>query len=167
MDRPIKPYDEVKKMLGGASPAWEKLTGYIRFHYAMDEIWAEGKPTHKHRNNLYFKRGGKSFTILGIREEYFAVVVVYGKDEREKFEARRKEFSETVLKEYDNAETLHDGKWLGFDVYDDTLVDDIIKVLSIKRKPNRKELPESKSIDECGQLDIGLSHDDVTKLLFS
>ena len=163
MDRPIKPYDEVKAMLGNASPAWEKLTGYIRFHYMVDEIWAEGKPTHKNRNNLYFKRGGKSFAILGIREGHFIVVVVYGKDEREKFEQRRREFSEAVQKEYDAAETLHDGKWLGFYVYDDTLIDDIIKLLLIKRKPNSKVLP--KSMDGCGCLDIGLSHDDITKLL--
>jgi len=165
MDRPIKPYNEVKAMLGTASPAWEKLTGHIRFYYEMDEIWAEGKATHKNRNNLYFKRGGKSFTILAIRERYFIVAVVYGKDEREKFEQHRKEFSEVVQKEYDAAETLHDGKWLSFDVYDDTLVIDIIKMLSIKRNPNRKVLPES--MDKCGHLDIGLSHGDITDLIFS
>ena len=38
-------------MLGAASPAWEKLLGYIRYHYVMDEKWAEGKPTHKHYYN--------------------------------------------------------------------------------------------------------------------
>ena len=163
MDRPIKPYEEVKALLGSASPAWEKLTGHIRFHYMMDEIWAEGKPTHKNRNNLYFKRGGKSLMILGIREGHFIVAIVYGKDEREKFEQHRNEFSEAVQKEYDAAETLHDGKWMGFDVYDDILIDDIIKLLSIKRKPTRKVLPES--MDGCGCLDIGLSHEDITNRL--
>jgi len=59
MDRPTKPYKGVKSILGNASLAWEKLTGYIRYNYIMDEIWAEGKPTHKNRNNLYFKRGVK------------------------------------------------------------------------------------------------------------
>ena len=165
MDRPTKPYSEVKEMLGTASPTWEKLTGHIRFHYMMDEIWVEGKPTHKGYNNLYFKRGGKSFTILSIREGYFIVAVVYGKDEREKFEQHRKEFSEIVQKEYDAAETLHDGKWMGFDVYDETHLDDIIKMLSIKRKPNRKVLPER--MEGCGCLDIGLSHGDITNLLFA
>ena len=163
MDRPTKAYAEVKEMLAGASGAWEKLTGHIRFYYAMDEIWAEGKPTHKNRNNLFFKRGGKSFTILSIREGYFIACVVFGKDERAKFEERRAEFSKAVQETYDAAETLHDGKWLGFDVYDDTLVDDIIKLLTIKRKPNRKVLPES--IDGCGSLDIGLSHEEITRAI--
>ena len=60
MDRPIKPYNEVKTMLGDASTAWEHLIGYIRYHYEMDENWAEGKPTHKHFNNLFIKRSGKA-----------------------------------------------------------------------------------------------------------
>jgi len=37
MDRAIKPYEEVKAMLGDASVAWEKLTGQIHFHYVITE----------------------------------------------------------------------------------------------------------------------------------
>ena len=50
MSRQTKPYSEVKAILGTASSAWEKLVGHIRFYYEIDEIWAEGKPTHKHYN---------------------------------------------------------------------------------------------------------------------
>ena len=163
MDRAIKPYEEVKIMLGSASSAWEKLVGHIRFFYVMDEQWAEGKPTHKHRNNLFIRRSGKSFVILGLREGYFEVCVVLGKAEREKFDEQRTDFGEVVCKEYDNAETLHDGKWLGFEVRDESLIDDIIRLLHIKRKPNRKILPES--LEKCGRLDLGLSHEDITSRL--
>ena len=164
-NRPTKPYEEVKTMLADASIAWEKLTGYIRYNYIMDEKWAEGKPTHKNRNNLYFQRGGKSLTILSLREGYFIVCVVLGKDERAKFDEQRGSFGEAVCKEYDNAENLHDGKWLGFEVHgDDTLlINDIIRLLNIKRKPNRKELPEN--LEKCGRLDIGLSHENITSLI--
>ena len=55
-----KDFEEVKAMLGTASPAWEKLLGYIQYHYVMDEKWAEGKPTHKHCNNWFVRRSGKS-----------------------------------------------------------------------------------------------------------
>jgi len=163
MDRPIKPYKQVKAMLGSASTAWENLVGHIRFYYAMDEVWAEGNPTHKHYNNLYFRRGGKSLIMFGIRDGYFIACIVLGKDEREKFDEQREQFSEAVCKEYDAAETYHDGKWLGFDVYDESLIDDIIRLLPIKRKPNRKVLP--KSLETCGCLDIGLSHGDITSIL--
>ncbi|MDR0767901.1 MAG: DUF3788 domain-containing protein, partial [Methanosarcinales archaeon] len=89
MDRAIKPYKQVKAMLGSASPAWEKLVGHIRFFYVMDELWKEGNPTHKQYNELYIRRGGKSLTILGIREGYFIACVVLGKNEREKFDEQR------------------------------------------------------------------------------
>ena len=165
MTRPTKPYTEVKALLGPAHTSWEKLVGYIRYHYEIDEIWAEGKPTHKHYNNLYFKRGGKSLLTLVLREGYFIACIVLGKAEREKFDVQREEFGETVRKLYDETEILHDGMWLGFEVWehDDSLVDDFIRLVKIKRKPNRKVLPES--MEKCGILDIGLAHGDITKLL--
>ena len=163
MDRAIKPYEQVKAMLGGASSAWEKLVGHIRFFYAMDELWEEGKPTHKHYNNLYFRRGGKTLITLCIRDGHFIASIVLGKDERAKFDEQRESFGEEVCKEYDATEIYHDGKWLGFDVHDDSLIHDIILLLHMKRKPNRKVLPER--LEKCGCLDIGLSHGDITNYL--
>ena len=163
MDRPIKPYKQVKEMLGNASFALEKLAGHIRFNYIMDELWEEGNPTHKHYNNLRFRRGGKTLITLCLREGYFIACVVLGKDEREKFDEQRGAFNEVTRKEYDDAKTYHDGKWLGFDVYDDSLIDDIIRLLHIKRKPNRKTLPES--LKKCGCLDVGMAHEDITSFI--
>jgi hypothetical protein len=163
MDRATKPYEKVKAMLGSASFAWEKLVGHIRYYYEIDEVWAEGKPTHKHYNLLFFKRSGKGLITLCLREGFFLVSITFGSKEREKFEEHRKMFSAAIRDEYDAAETLHDGKWLGFEVHDDSLIDDIIRLIQIKRKPNRKVFPDS--IEKCGCLDIGLSHEDITNHL--
>ena len=165
MEKPTKLYSEVKAKLGQAAAAWEKLTGYVRYYYEMDELWEPGNPAHKHHSNLRFRRGGKTLITLCIREGYFIVAVVLGKEERETFDEMRGSFSEAIRNEYDNTEIFHDGKWMGFDVKDDSLIDDIIKLLPIKRKPNRKALPAAKSINECGQLDIGLSSQEITKIL--
>ena len=150
-------------MLGSASPAWEKLVGHIRYYYAMDEVWYEGNPAHKHYNNLSIKRGGKTLVTLSLREGHFMVTIVLGKDERDRFDLQREEFGEAIRKAYDEEETLHDGKWLGFDIHDESLIDDIARLLPLKRKPNRKALPES--IEQCGTLDIGLSHEEITNCL--
>jgi len=150
-------------MLGAASPAWERLLGHIRYYYVMDEKWAEGKPTHKHYNNLFIRRSGKSFIGLSLRDGYFMATVTLGKDEQEKFGEQRDIFSEAVVKQFDEAEALHDGKWLGFTVRDELFIEDIINLLRIKRKPNRKILPENSV--KCGCLDIGLSHEEITNRL--
>jgi len=39
----------------------------------------------------------------------------------------------------------------------------MIRFMHIKRKPNRKVLPQS--IEKCGRLDIGMSHEDITKYI--
>jgi len=165
MDRPTKPYSEVKALLGDANLAWENLIGYIRFHYEMDEIWAEGKPTHKHFNNLFIKRSGKALLSLHLRDGLFLVSITLGGKERDKFEELRATFGKAVCSEYDSAETLHDGKWLGFEVRNDSLIDDIVRLVHIKRNPNRKVLP--KDIEKCRRLDIGMSHDDITKYIMN
>lgn len=60
-----------------------------------------------------------------------------GKDERTKFESMREMFSNAAQKIYDETTTFHDGKWLMFELKDTSLFNDIERLLSIKRKPNR------------------------------
>jgi len=165
MERSIKPYAQVKEMLGDAAPAWEKLVGHVRYYYVCDEQWSEGKPTHKHYNNLFIRRSGKSLIMFSLREGYFDTCIVLGQKERDAFEEQRYTFSEIVRNVYDEAHTYHDGKWLGFKITDESLLDDIIALLHLKRKPNRKILPES--MEKCGQLDLGYSHEEITLQLFS
>jgi hypothetical protein len=74
MDRPAKSYEHVKSMLGNASSAWELLTGHIRYYYVIDEKWAEGKPTHKHYNNLFIRSVSKQIITLSIRVGYFIAI---------------------------------------------------------------------------------------------
>ena len=158
-----KAYSEVAAKLGSASSAFEKLSAHIRFYYELDEDWQEGNPTHKHHSTLRFRRGGKTLITLGLREGYFLAAIVMGKDERAKFEEQRKDFGEAICREYDLAEVLHDGKWLGFEIHNEELIEDIIKLLPIKLKPNRKVLP--KNLESCGKLEIGLLHTEITKIL--
>ncbi|MDR2833432.1 MAG: DUF3788 domain-containing protein [Streptococcaceae bacterium] len=165
MDRVTKSYREVKEMLGVTSSAWERLLGEIRSNYVVDEKWAEGKPTHKHYNNLYVRCASKPLLALSIRDNFFIVGITLGADERNKFDEQRELFSEFILQEYDKAEVLHDGKWLGFEISDECLLDDLLKLVEIKRKPNRKIKPTS--LEKCGLLDIGLSKDEITTQILS
>ena len=66
-------------------------------------------------------------------------MIIFGKDERRKFEDIRDTLSNaTVCRQYDEAQTYHDGKWVMFEPTDTTEFDDYMKLLAIKRKTNRK-----------------------------
>ncbi len=65
-------------------------------------------------------------------------MIIFGKDERVKFEAGRENYSEDVQKIYDEATTYHDGKWIMFKPVDTSMFNDFSQLLGIKRRPNRK-----------------------------
>ena len=65
-------------------------------------------------------------------------MIIFGKDERTKFEDIRTTLSNAVCRQYDEAKIYHDGKWVMFEPTDTAVLDDYIKLLAIKRKPNRK-----------------------------
>lgn len=108
-------------------------------------------------------RGCKSFIILGLREGFFIACITLGKKERDKFDEQRDIFNKAMQKLYDETAILHDGMWLGFDIYDASFNEDLFRLMQIKRKPNRKILPES--MEKCGVLAIGMSQEEITKLL--
>ena len=65
-------------------------------------------------------------------------MIIFGKDERIKFEDIRNTLSHSIGRQYDAAKTYHDGKWVMFEPTNTDEFDDYMKLLAIKRKPNRK-----------------------------
>ena len=65
-------------------------------------------------------------------------MIIFGKDERTKFEAIRNTLSADICRQYDEAKTYHDGKWVMFQPTSTADFDDYMKLLAIKRKTNRK-----------------------------
>ena len=64
-------------------------------------------------------------------------MIIFGKDERAKFEAIRDTLSNAVCRQYDEAKTYRDGKWVMFEPTSTADFDDYMKLLAAKRKPNR------------------------------
>ena len=60
------------------------------------------------------------------------------KAEREKFENIKSSFSRQLQEIYDNTETYHDGKWLWISLDEQLNYVEILEMLKIKRRPNRK-----------------------------
>lgn len=104
--------------------------------YDMEQIWNNGgkKWTYEYK----FRKGGKTLCAFYFNDNTLGFMIIFGKDERIRFEEIRSELSFEVLETYDNAETFHDGKWVMFDITNNSIIEDLKKLLFIKRKPNRK-----------------------------
>ena len=114
---------------------WTSLHQLIEQIYNMEQMWNHGgkKWTYEYK----YRRGGKTLCALYAKEQTIGFMVILGKDERTKFESMREMFSNAAQKIYDETTTFHDGKWLMFELKDTSLFNDIERLLSIKRKPNR------------------------------
>lgn len=114
---------------------WTSLRQLIEEKYNMEQMWNHGgkKWTYEYK----YRRGGKTLCALYAKEQTIGFMVILGKDERTKFESMREMFSNAAQKIYDETTTFHDGKWLMFELKDTSLFNDIERLLSIKRKPNR------------------------------
>lgn len=114
---------------------WTSLRQLIEQKYNMEQMWNHGgkKWTYEYK----YRRGGKTLCALYAKEQTIGFMVILGKDERTKFESIREMFSNAAQKIYDETTTFHDGKWLMFELKDTSLFNDIERLLSIKRKPNR------------------------------
>jgi hypothetical protein len=115
---------------------WSEVIGKIDSLYDMDKEWDTGGKAAKYV--LRFRRGGKTLVSLFPQADGIGLMVIYGKDERIKFEMGRAAFSTKVVLEYDNAKTYHDGKWIMFSLPDQDVLEDLPSLLAVKRKPNRK-----------------------------
>lgn len=133
-----KPNEEEMTDLVGKSlyEIWTKLCDLIDENYDMDRMWNKGGKAWTYEYK--YRRGGKTLCALYARENCIGFMIILGKDERLKFENERENYSEEVQRIYDETQTYHDGKWIMFKPVDTSLFDDFIKLLKVKRKPNRK-----------------------------
>ncbi len=115
---------------------WKKLCALIDEKYEMERLWNSGGKAWTYEYK--YRRGGKTLCALYARESCVGFMIILGKDERLKFEANRESYSKEVQEKYDKAQTYHDGKWIMFEPVDTSLFHDFIRLLQIKRKPNRK-----------------------------
>lgn len=115
---------------------WQALCLAIDKKYDMERLWNTGG---KNWNYEYkYRRGGKTLCCLYAKENCVGFMIIFGKEERAKFEAVRDTLTEDVCRKYDEAKTYHDGKWVMFKPTSMAEFDDFMKLLAIKRKPNRK-----------------------------
>ena len=123
----------------------EEAMRFMRGKYVLDEV-GNGK------DELKFRRGGKTVLTIYMREDRFDFLIIFGKAEREKFESQRDKFPQRIQEIYDNSKTYHDGKWMTVPVADMEMLEEVKELILIKKKPNRKPFPKDQAdYSRCGQ----------------
>ncbi|MCB5942257.1 DUF3788 domain-containing protein [bacterium 210820-DFI.6.52] len=115
---------------------WTALCAAIDERYDMDRLWNGGGKAWTYEYK--YRRGGKTLCALYAREKKIGFMVIFGKAEQAAFEAERGQYPQRVQAIYDGAKTYRDGKWVMFEPADLSMVDDFVRLLAIKRRPNRK-----------------------------
>ena len=129
--------EQMTALVGGSLyQVWCQLTDLIDRRDDMERLWGKGGKAWTYEYK--YRRGGKTLCALYARENCVGFMVVLGKDERLKFEAERESYSQETRKLYDEAKTYHDGKWMMFEPKDTALFEDFVRLLGVKRRPNRK-----------------------------
>ena len=115
---------------------WQQLCAAIDEKYEMERVWNSGGKNWTYEYK--YRRGGKTLCCLYAKRHCMGFMMIFGKEERTKFEDIRGTLSDTVCRQFDEAKIYHDGKWVMFEPVNSTEFDDYMKLLAMKRQPNRK-----------------------------
>ncbi len=135
-DRPPSDHDIARWIGKEAHKYWNHVTYLIERNYPGVFVpeWLFGGE--KHGWSLRYKKS-KSFCTFIPEKNRFVLLIVFGAEERAKVEAIWDSLSKLTQKEYDRATTYHDGKWVLLTINNDKVVEDVRKLLAIKRKPKK------------------------------
>lgn len=131
-----KPSDyELIALLGAeVVGVWKEICDNIESKYDMNIAWNNGGKAWKYE--CKYSRAGKTLCGLYANENKSGLMMIFGGAERDKVETIRQELNEKTMAVYDEAKSYRDGKWVMFPL-DKALIADYMRLLSIKRKPNK------------------------------
>jgi len=125
----------------------EETMRFMRGRYALDEMLGK----HYENDCLRFRQGKKTIVAIVLHEDYYDFQIIFGKAEREKFEAQKNEFPQFIVDIYDKALTYPDGKWMLIRVDTMEAFEAVKKMILIKKRPNRKPFPKENALyGKCG-----------------
>lgn len=128
---------QLEALLGKtAMEAWDELVEFIESHYDFEPVWDDGGKYGVWE--LKYRRSGRTLCALYAKEGTFTALVIFGKAEREKFELSSEKFTSDIVEIYANTRQYHDGKWLWINVFDMSLIEDIKRLIVIKKKPKKE-----------------------------
>lgn len=132
MDRDRPPTaSEIAEALGSVAPLWERIERFVETSYGVEPTFVP--PSKNYGWDVKYRKGGKTLVALTPDRGGFTVLVVLGEKETEA--ARELDLGPHVQDVFDAARQLRDGRWLFVHVESERDVDDIERLLAVKRRP--------------------------------
>ncbi|MFW9769875.1 MAG: DUF3788 domain-containing protein [Candidatus Thorarchaeota archaeon] len=119
-----------------ARKTWTSLHDFLAENYDFRpelSYWGE-----KYGWTIRYRKSGKTLTAFYPEKGGFTVQVILGKKEVDKFQSMREEFSRDIVELFDETKQLHDGRWLWIKQPENGTIDDIKKLIQLKRKPKEQ-----------------------------
>ena len=117
-----------------AKGAWVKLTRFLKENY---DIMPEMIFDKKHGWDVRYRKSGKTLITLTPEKGAVRALIVLGREESEKALSMRNELSSQMSKLIEDTKQLHDGRWLWIRLFQTKDVEDVEKLLPLKRKPKK------------------------------
>lgn len=132
MDREHQPAsEEILDALGPSAGHWQMLTTYLDEAYGIEPTFVP--PSKNYGWDLKYRKGGRTLVSLVPDRGGFTALVVLG--EKEVDAVRQLELGGHVRDVFDGATQLRDGRWLFISVKSARDVEDVERLLAVKRKP--------------------------------
>ncbi len=127
--------NEVFGALGARRPLWEELTTFLADNYPIPGEWNFGGKNYGW--NVRYRKSGKTLVTLFPQEESLVVQLVLGKDQAE--QALQLRLGKHVRKVLAETPQLHDGRWLFIRARTHKDIQDIERLIQIKRRPKPQQ----------------------------
>lgn len=112
---------------------WNKFCEFIKSTYNVNPRFEFSKCSLEYGWNIKFKKDSRTLCTVYPRENYFCVMLVIGKKEKEKFENLLHSFCIEIQEVYQNTRECNNQKWLMIDLEDDNRkYEDVKKILNIR-----------------------------------
>lgn len=131
-------YEEIKKFIGEGAPLWIDLLSYIEKAYNAKPKMAYSKCAAQPGWNVKYQKSGKSLCTLYPIEGYFIALVVVGAKEESEVEMMLNTFTPYVQELYRNTKFSCGGHWLMIEVKDNSVLDDIKRLMAVRVKPKNQ-----------------------------
>ncbi len=133
LDEDHQPSEEEILAAIGAGNLWPDLKEYIdqSYDFVPEKVFY-GK---KYGWTIRYRKSGKTLASLFPEYGAFTALIVLGKKEGKKAAEMIDEFSSATRDLIGSAKQLHDGKWLWIPVLAPSHVEDVKRLLAVKRRP--------------------------------